>query len=150
MKVTREDLEGTQIQRLIVVEPQESDHHVGECAGYLCSECLQADETLAQIWHDEDCSLAGEHGRAHYDTLEPDVPGRSVPELDPTHPITVVEFADTEGRNGLLAGEVLAFHCGECGNADEDLFEIVHDEVCGLAGQHDEHGADELRDEPLS
>lgn len=135
MKVIRERLEGIQIQRLIVTEPEDSDHFRGECIGYLCPECMQADETLEQIWHDEDCSLAGEHGRAHYDDLEPDVPGRPVPEFDPAHPITIVKFGKTEGRGGLHDGEVLSFKC-ECGNLDEDVFEIVHDEACPLAGRH--------------
>jgi len=135
MKVTRESLDGTQVQRLIVVEPQGADHHAGECVGYLCPECLQADETLDQIWHNEDCSLAGEHGRSHYDDLEPDVPGRPTPEFESGHTITVIEFAETEGRGGLHEGEVLGFTC-ECGNADEDLFEVVHDEACELAGKH--------------
>jgi hypothetical protein len=140
MKVTREDLDGTEIQRLVVTDSQRSDHHVGEVVGYLCPECMQADETLDQIWHQEDCSLAGEHGRSHYDELEPDVPGRPVPEFDPAHPITIAEFAETEGRGGLHEGEVLAFTCEGCGNSDEDVFEIIHDEVCELA--HASHQED--------
>jgi len=141
MMVTREELDGTRIQRLVVTDPKNPDRHVGQVVGYLCPECLQADETLDQIWHQEDCPLAGEHGRSHYDELEPDVAGRPVPELDAAHPITVVEFGETEGRGGLHEGEVLAFHCDDCGNADEDLFEIVHDELCDLAGRRDQGGA---------
>lgn len=132
MRVVREDLENTQIQRLVVTDPRSSDHHLGECVGYLCPECHQADETLDQIWHRESCSLAGEHGRAHYDELEPDVPGRPTPEFDEEHEIIIIEAAETEGRGGLCEGEVLAFLC-ECGNADEDAFEIVHDERCELS-----------------
>jgi len=135
VKVIRERLDGIQIQRLIVIDPEGSNHFRGECVGYLCPECMQADETLEQIWHDEDCSLAGKHGRAHYDDLEPDVPGRPVPEFDPAHPITVVKFGKTEGRGGLHDGEVLGFYCNGCGNADETMFEIVHDEVCDLANR---------------
>lgn len=137
MRVVREPLEGTQIERLKVTDPSSSSHHVGEVAGYLCPECMQADETLEQIWHDEDCSLCGEHGREHYDDLEPDIDGLEgrAPEFDDAHPITVVEAGETEGRGGLCEGEVLAFVC-RCGNADEDLFELVHDEACDLAGQH--------------
>jgi hypothetical protein len=145
MKVTREDLEGIQIQRLVVTDPQNSDHYVGEAVGYLCPECMQSDETLDQIWHQEDCSLAGEHGRSHYDDLNPNVSDRPVPELDPSNPIIVVEFAETEGRGGLHEGEVLAFHCGECGNADETLWEVIHDETCDLAGRHD-HSEEEHPD----
>ena len=32
-------------------------------------------------------------------------------------------------------GETLAFRCGECGNSDETLVEIRHDEDCSLAGR---------------
>lgn len=135
MKVVREDLEGTKIQRLVVVEPGNSGHHKGQCVGYLCPRCMQADETLEQIYHEEECDLAGEHGRAHYDELEPDIEGRTVPELDPEHPITIVRYGETEGNGGLCDGQVLSFQC-TCGNLDEDLFEIVHDEACPLAGQH--------------
>ena len=135
MRVVREDLEGTQVQRLVVTDPASTSHHVGEVIGYYCPECRQADETLKQIWHEDECSLAGQHGRDYYDDLTPDVPGRPTPELDPANPITVVSYDQTEGRGGLREGEVIAFVC-ECGNADEDLFEIVHDEACPLAGRH--------------
>ena len=135
MKVVREDLEDTQVQRLTVVDPGKTGSHIGELVGYLCPECLQVDETLTQIWHDDSCSLAGEHGRQHYDSLEPDVDGRPTPELQDDHPVTVVKYAETEGRGGLCQDEVVAFICN-CGNADEDLFELVHDEGCDLAGKH--------------
>lgn len=135
MKVVRIDLEGTQIQRLEVTDAGSTDRNVGEVAGYYCPECRQADETLEQIWHDEECSLAGEHGREYYDDLEPDVPGRFAPELDPEHPVTVVRSAETDDSNGVHNGEPLAFRC-RCGNLDEDLFEVVHDEDCALAGRH--------------
>lgn len=131
MRVRREDLGGTQIQRLVVTDPRDTDHHPGECAGYLCPECLQADETLDQIYHNESCALAGEHGRAHYDELEPDV-DRDSPELDEAHPITVVESAETDGGDGFRHGEVIAFRC-QCGNLDENAFEVVHDQACPLA-----------------
>lgn len=133
MKVVREDLEGTIVQRLVVTDPEGLDHHVGECLGYLCGECQQADETLQQIWHEPDCQLAGRHGRQHYSELVPDVPGRPTPEFDPAHPITVLRAGETDDPQGIHNGEVIAFVC-ECGNADEDLFEIVHDEACPLAG----------------
>ncbi|WP_089650132.1 hypothetical protein [Halobacterium hubeiense] len=140
MKVVREDLEGTQVQRLVVIDPGRTNHYEQEVVGYLCPECAQADETLEQIWHDEDCRLAGEHGRDHYDELEPTNDVRPVPELQPDHPVTIVEYGETEGRLGegevgFHEGEVVAFLC-ECGASDEDLFEIVHDECCELAGQH--------------
>ena len=135
MKVVREDLEGTQVQRLTVIDPGQTNYHVGECVGYRCRECHQCDETLGQIWHAESCRLAGEHGRQHYDDLVPDVPGRPTPELDPSHPITVVKAGETDHANELHNGTVLAFLCS-CGNLDEDLFEVIHDETCGLAGRH--------------
>lgn len=131
MMVIREPLAGTRVQRLVVEAPQESNLHVGEVVGYQCPDCRQCDETLEQIWHDRDCELAGEHGRAHYDEIVPSVPGRPTPELDPAHPITIVQAAD--GRKN----EVLAFRCDGCGNLDEDLFEVIHDSVCALATDHD-------------
>lgn len=134
MKVVREDLDGTQVQRLVVTESHPPDYHAGEVVGYFCSECRQTDETRDQIWHDEDCSLAGEHGRQQYDGLEP-APDDGSPEFDPNNEFIVIESAETEGRGGLCEGEVLGFVC-TCGNADEDLFEIIHDEACPLAGQH--------------
>jgi len=133
MKVRSEDLEGTQVERLVVTNPMSSDRYRGECVGYLCPECRQADETLEQIWHEDDCSLAGEHGRQYYETLSPT--DNSTPEFDPANEFYVIESAETEGRGGLCKGEVLGFVC-TCGNADEDLFEIVHDESCALAGRH--------------
>lgn len=131
MRVAFEPLDGTDIRRMVVVEPRETDHIPGETAGYWCPECHQADETLDQIWHEEYCHHAGEHGRAHYDDLEPDVDAGPTPEFDRAHPITVIIAAETEGA-GAHNGEVIAFRC-ECGNADEDVFEIVHDERCDLA-----------------
>lgn len=134
MRVTREDLDGTAIQRLEVTDPRGTAHFPGEVAGYLCPECMQADETLDQIWHLEDCSHAGEHGRRHYDEGEivSTTSTSPTPEFSDRHPITIVEFAETEGRGGLCEGEVIAFSC-RCGNLDEDLFEIIHDEACGLS-----------------
>lgn len=132
MKVVREGLEGTRIRRLVVVNAGETNHHVGEIVGYWCPECYQADETLDQIYHDEDCSFAGQHGRTHYDELEPDVPGRHIPELSPDHPITLVKAGETDNSAGVHNGEVLAFQC-QCGNLDEDVFEVIHDEECGLS-----------------
>lgn len=154
MKVIREELDGTQIQRLVVTDPGQTDYHERQVVGYLCPECEQADETLEQIWHDENCSLVGEHGRDHYDELEPDNDIRPIPELQPDHPVTIVEYGETEGRPdgemGFHEGEVVAFVC-ECGASDEDLFEIVHDECCELAGQHGRQtSAEEFTASPAS
>uniref|UniRef100_UPI00143D8322 hypothetical protein n=1 Tax=Halorussus halobius TaxID=1710537 RepID=UPI00143D8322 len=135
MKVVREDLHGTQVQRLVASESHPPDYVEGEVVGYYCAECRQTDETRDQIWHEKTCSLAGQHGREHYDGLQP-APDDPAPELDPDTEFIVIESAETEGRGGLCEGEVLGFVC-TCGNADEDLFEIVHDEACPLAGVHD-------------
>lgn len=142
MKVDRQPLEGTQIVRLVVVDPGESEHHVGEVVGYRCPECNQADESLQQIWHQEDCSYAGQHGRAHYDDLHPDI-DKPAPELEGEHRITMVRAAGTDSPDveggqivasqGVHNGEVLKFLCDECQNGDEDVFEIVHDEACELS-----------------
>jgi len=134
MKVVRREMESTAISKLIVVESREH-HPEGEVVGYICDHCRQANETLHQIWHREDCPLAGQHGRSHYEDLSPSVPGRPVPEFNPDIPITVIKMAETEGRGRLHKGEVVSFLC-ECGSLDEDLFEVVHDEDCPLAGQH--------------
>jgi len=128
MRVQLEPVEGTQIQRLTVVDSGSADVHVGEVVGYRCPECDQADESLRQIWHEAECSLAGKHGRAHYDELEPTLDAEeTTPELRPEHEITIVKYND---------GWVIGFKCDSCHNADETLGEIVHDEVCGLAGRH--------------
>lgn len=135
MKAKRESLDGSQIDQLVVTDPEASDLFAGERVAFICTECWQSDETLDQIWHKEDCSLCGEHGREHYDELEPDVPGRPTPEFDPEHEISVIKAAESSGRTDPCRHEVLAFRCS-CGNADEDVFEIVHDEACPLAGHN--------------
>jgi len=132
MRVVFEEIDPDGIRRMSVADPGEADRAVGECAGYYCTKCEQADETLHQIWHDNNCSHAGEHGRAHYDELEPDVPRRPTPEFDPAHPISVIEAGESDVPAGIHVGMVVGFRC-ECGNADEDVFEIVHDERCPLA-----------------
>jgi len=117
--------------------------HAGEIVGFHCELCGAVDETLRQIIHDEECDLAGEHGRDLYDDLphlEADV---DLPELDEDHPITMYE-AEWSGRNGVVKnGCVIAFRCDECGNSDETLWEIVHDEACDLAGRHGSAIADD-------
>lgn len=139
MKVKREPLDGTSVQRLVVIESVHSDHHPGECIGYLCGECMAADETLRQLYHEGDCSLAGQHGRKLHPDHKPILSDRRTPELDSRHPINVIVMGETEGRGGLHEGEVLGFECGMCGNADENCFEIVHDETCDLAGRRSKY-----------
>ena len=132
MKVEREVV-AADIEQLRVVDPNGSDYHEGQAVGYRCQECQQADETLDQLWHADDCPLAGEHGRSHYDELEPTTVEGHSPELSPDHEIVMVRSAETDNSVGVSRGDVILFICAECGNADEDLFEIVHDEACSLA-----------------
>lgn len=133
MKVALKALSQTDIYRLEVDDPEASNTHVGESVGYLCPHCRQCDETRHQIWHDEDCRYAGDHGRGHYDRLEPTTSGdHPTPELHPDHEINIVHASESQQDIGIHHGEVLAFRCG-CGNLDEDIFEIVHDSRCELA-----------------
>ena len=138
MRVEREDLTGTAMQKLIVTDDCGTIRHVGEVAGYYCPECEQADETLTQIYHDADCSHAGEHGRAVYDEpldADDDGDGKQTPEFRDDTPITLIKYGETEGRGGrgLHKGEVIGFMCDSCSNADETVFEIVHDDRCPLS-----------------
>lgn len=132
MKVALQPLSKTDIYRLEVTDPQDSNTHVAESVGYLCPHCRQCDETRHQIWHDADCPYAGQHGRAHYDDLEPKVDGRPTPELDPRHEINIVLAGESHQDIDIHNGETLAFRC-HCGNLDEDIFELVHDSRCELA-----------------
>jgi len=125
------------IEALRAQEPSpQAGIHAGELVGFHCAECGQCDETLRQIVHDPECDLAGEHGRDLYDdvpVLDEDV---HYPELDPEHTVTMFE-GTFEGTDGTTKNQgVVAFRCDECGNADESLFEIIHDEQCSLAGDH--------------
>lgn len=110
--------------------------HAGEIVGFHCQVCGAVDETLRQIIHEDDCPLAGEHGRDLYDDLPRLEAELETPELDEDHPITMFE-ADFSGSDssGSKHGCVIAFRCDECGNSDETLWEIVHDEACSLSGR---------------
>lgn len=132
MKVVFEELDDVSIERMVVSECE--DHHAGEVVGYRCQDCGEADETLNQIWHDEEenCPLVGEHGRQHYDTLERPMDTGETPEFLPENPIWAVTAGETDPADGVYNGTVVAFKCA-CGNADDDFFEIVHDEGCALA-----------------
>jgi len=136
MKVKRRELEDSKIRRLEVVENPGPHHRVGETAAYWCPECKQGDETFDQIWHNKSCSLAGEHGRQSYEALNPDPPDAPVPEFRPDTNIAIVRPAETDPSVGLHNGEALLFMCLECGNADEDLFELVHDIACPMADEY--------------
>jgi len=132
MKVARETLCGSAIEQLRVVDAPHSDHYAGETVGYRCSECGQADESRDQIWHDDDCELAGDHGRSHYDDMKPVVDDET-PEFDPDHTLFMVRSAETDSSEGVQRGNPLMWVCGECYNGDETAPEIVHDSACPLA-----------------
>ena len=55
-------------------------------------------------------------------------------ELLPDHPIEALKAAETSPERGIHNGEVIAFHCIECGACDEDVREIIHEADCSLAG----------------
>jgi hypothetical protein len=143
MKVRFEELPELPVEKMIVVECD--THRPGECVGYRCQECAEADETLDQIWHDPDCPLAGEHGRQHYESLEAALEESDSPELDPSNPLWIVESAESDPADDVYNGEFVAMKC-RCGNLDDDLFEIVHDSRCVLADEDCEHGTTDLED----
>ena len=57
------------------------------------------------------------------------------PELLPEHPVLELRAVATDNALGVMAGETLAYRCRECGAADEDCFEIIHEDDCRLAGE---------------
>jgi hypothetical protein len=138
MRVRFEPVDGVAVERMIVAECEH--HHAGQCVGYRCQHCGEADETLQQIYHDPDCELVGEHGRQHYDELKADLDAASPsPELQEENPIWVVISAETDRSDDVYVNDVVAFRC-RCGNLDDDLFEVVHDEACPLADEDCELG----------
>jgi hypothetical protein len=56
-------------------------------------------------------------------------------ELLPEHPIAALRATETDHAAGIHNGEILAFRCLECGAADEDVAEIIHEGDCQLVGQ---------------
>ncbi len=56
-------------------------------------------------------------------------------ELLPDHPIDMLRAAETDQDAGYVRGECLAYLCRECGNVDEDVGEIIHEEDCSLANE---------------
>jgi hypothetical protein len=143
MKVRFTELPELPVEKMEVVECD--DHLAGECVGYRCQECGEADETLSQVYHDPDCSLAGQHGRRHYDDLKAARDDEPTAELDPENPLWLVKSAETDPADGVHNGEIVAVKC-ECGNMDDDLFEIVHDSRCALADEDCEHGTTDADD----
>lgn len=67
-------------------------------------------------------------------------------ELLPEHPILKLTATQTIPQAGIYNGEVIAYRCIECGAADEDVFEIVHDGDCTLFGETAPHGYDNRRE----
>jgi bacterioferritin-associated ferredoxin len=136
VKVAERELPGQPIEALVATDTDGcAGTHDGEVVGYRC-ECGACDETLMQIIHDPDCELAGEYGRDHYDVgARPIAADRPWPELSRDHRIDIIEAAWTDRTDDVHNGESLAFRCGECGNSDETLVEIRHDEDCSLAGR---------------
>jgi hypothetical protein len=131
MKVEFEELDELPVEKMLIAESE--DHHAGQCVGYRCQECGEADETVRQIYHDEDCPLAGEHGRDQYDQpLNTRSDAEPTPELQRENPVWLVVSAETDPEDSVYHGEPVAFRC-ECGNLDDDLLEVVHDERCPLA-----------------
>lgn len=146
MKVDSEPLPGDiPIETLRASDTcEEAGIHAGELVGFRCLCCDAVDETLRQIIHEEGCDLYGEHGRDLYGKDIPHLEAElETPELTDDHPITVyyAGFSDRDGR--VKNGHVVAFRCDKCGNADEDLFEIVHDENCDLSGRWEGEDVDE-------
>lgn len=139
MRVSRQRLPQLDIVRLAVIETDGTSLREGEIVGYLCERCNQLDETLDQIYHQDDCEYAGRHGRQHYHTMHAPAgePG-DTPELQPEHQIVIIRNGEHNKHTGTHQGEPVGFYCPRCGNADEDLFQVRHDEDCPLAGRYTE------------
>lgn len=138
MLTEHEELPNTQIEQLRVTESDKTNHHPGEVVGYRCSLCFQSDESKAQIYHEDDCPLAGEHGRQYYDDEEmKPVSGGETPELDPEHTIIMVRSAETDTTKGVERGSPVMWLCEFCKNGDETIDEVKHDENCPLATECD-------------
>jgi len=137
MIVTDMPLPETPIDALVATDTDEvAGVHEREIVGYRCEECGAADETLMQLIHEAECPLHGEHGRQFYDDGELPVVEAPTPEFKQHHPIDIIEAGWTDSSEGVHNGEPIMFRCGECGNADETLLEIRHDEDCSLAGRY--------------
>lgn len=141
LKVGFTELPNVSVEKMEIVESE--DYEIGQCVGYRCQECGEADETLTQIWHKPDCPLAGEHGRTHYDAVDlgSASDGRRAAELDPEHPLWVVKSAETDRGDDVYNEDIVAIRC-RCGAADDDAFEIVHDAECPLADECAENRTD--------
>lgn len=67
-------------------------------------------------------------------------------ELLPDHPIAKLVATTTNTEWGIHNGEVVAYRCVECGVADEDVRELVHERGCTLAGETAPHGYEGRRE----
>ena len=137
MRVTPEPLKGSAMVALVAMETRPMlDIYEGEVLGYWCAQCAQSDETLEQVIHREDCTLAGRHGRRVYGgSLEGVLDTASAGELRPDTTFTMLRWGVTDEGLRIYNGTAVAYRCDECGNLDEHLFEIVHDVACWLAGR---------------
>ena len=136
MRVRFHSVDGSACDRVIVVDPEDSDVHEGDHVGYRCPECGQFDEDEGEIWHLEHCSLAGEGGRRYYAASAPVGEQGPTPELQPEHTVDILRSAVTTSRHDLRNGEAFAFICPVCSTGDETLTETRHDEFCPLSGRH--------------
>jgi|GEM_PF-2717421 len=144
MKVGFTELPGLPVEKMEVVEAE--DFEIGECVGYRCQLCGEADETLSQVYHKPGCDLAGQHGRHFYGedaALSSPSDGRASAELDPENPMWLVVSAETDRADDVYNGEVVGTLC-RCGNMDDDAFEIVHDEDCDIIDDDCEHGTTDV------
>lgn len=136
MRVSRTDLDDSPLTKLTALSSDPAAGiEAGEVLAYRCRDCGNNDETPMQVVHDAECPHFGTHGCASFPELESGI-GTATPELQPDHPITIIRMGETDPSAGLHNGEPVGFRCDECGNSDETLSEIVHDELCSLAGRH--------------
>lgn len=149
MNVARRPLPSGVIEEIVAAEDApDLGIERGETLICRCRKCAQADETKKQIVHREDCDLAGEHGRALYDTLPGEHrQGRESPELVADHEFAILKATNSTAQAGVTEfaqvrdiqdveatgnNDVVGFWCVECGNGDERLFHIIHDHGCSL------------------
>lgn len=67
-------------------------------------------------------------------------------ELLPDHPILKLVSTTTNRTWGIVNGEVLGYRCVECGVADEDVRELIHENGCTLRGETAPHDYADRRD----
>lgn len=102
MRVRVSALDAVEIAQLEVVESEGAAVHQGAQVGFLCLECRQCDETLDQIWHDQACQYAGEHGRSHYRDPEPVVESYQERAVDALARRTIIKHLGTLEEYGLV------------------------------------------------